>query len=925
LRFQSIAFVLATSLLFAAPVVAQSPNGTINGLVLDPAARSIVGAEITVVNDATGVQYSGRTNNEGIYVVPNLPPGTYRLQVAKAGFKTLIKPDIVLNVQDAIAINFTLPLGAASETVTVQGGAPMINVQDATVSTVVDRQFAENMPMNGRSFQTLIYLTPGVVVTVSNPADSGQFSINGQRAASNYWTVDGVSANIGISSTVIPGNGIAGALGSFSVLGGTNSLVSVDAMQEFRIQTSTYAPEFGRTPGGQISIATRSGTNQFHGTVFDYLRNDIFDANNWFNGYTNNPPLSKAKERQNDFGGTFSGPIFKERTFFFFSYEGLRLRLPQTALTTVPDASFTPGGTTNARANAIPALQPYLNAYPLPNHNSPEIFVPCNPATDPTCPPAGQKPTGAAAFNSTYSNPATLDAYSMRVDDKLTTKLNLFGRYNYSPSEITLRGNGAALSTVSPTHITVQTGTAGLTWAVSPNTANDLRFNYSRSTASSNFHLDSFGGAAPLASLPFPSPFTKQNGLFVFNISSLKQGRISDGQNAENVQQQINILDTVSLQKGSHNLKFGVDYRHLLPSASTYTYFQDAFFPNVTSSQNGNLFFSFVQSSRSATFLLQNLGVFAQDSWRMTPRLTVTYGVRWEVDFAPSSANGPSLPAVTGFNLNNFSTLALAPAGTRPFDTTYNNFAPRLGVAYQVSQHPDWNFVLRGGFGVFYDLATSEVGNAIGTSYPFAAAALKIGGSFPLDSATAAPPPITAANLASGTLLAFDPHLKLPYTLEWNVAIEQALGRQQSLTASYIGAVGRRLLQSTDVTAPNPAFGSAQLVSNTASSDYQALQVQFQRRLSLGLQAFASYTWAHSIDTGSAGSIGNAANTLVPTVDPNVNRGPSDFDVRNSFSAGVTYDIPAPRGGALVKVILGGWSVQNLIQARSATWNEPLN
>src|SRR6266700_3983271 len=207
--------------------------------------------------------------------------------------------------------------------------------------------------MNGRRFQTLIQLTPGVVLTASNVADSGQFSVNGQRAASNYWMVDGVSANIGVS-TQFPGNGTGGALAGFSALGGTNSLVSVDALQEFRIQTSTYAPEFGRTPGGQISIVTRSGTNQFHGTAFDYLRNDIFDANDWF---ADNKRLPKAKDRQNDFGGTFSGPILKDRTFFFFSYEGLRLRLPQTTLTTVPDLG--------ARNSATPALQPYLNAFPF--------------------------------------------------------------------------------------------------------------------------------------------------------------------------------------------------------------------------------------------------------------------------------------------------------------------------------------------------------------------------------------------------------------------------------------------------------------------------------------------------------------------------------------------------------------------------------
>jgi hypothetical protein len=276
---REVSFLLILGLLCLGPAIAQSPNATINGIVLDPSGAAIAGAQIIVVNDATSVQHQATTNSAGIYVVTNLPPGPYRIQVAKIGFKTLMKPDIVLNVQDALAINFTLPIGAVSEIVTVTGGTPLVNTQDAAVSTVVDRQFAENLPMNGRSFQTLIQLTPGVVLTASNPSDGGQFSVNGQRADANYWMVDGVSANIGIGSTFGPGNGLGGAAASFSVLGGTNSLVSVDAMQEFRIQTSTYAPEFGRNPGGQISIVTRSGTNQFHGSLFDYFRNDVLDAN----------------------------------------------------------------------------------------------------------------------------------------------------------------------------------------------------------------------------------------------------------------------------------------------------------------------------------------------------------------------------------------------------------------------------------------------------------------------------------------------------------------------------------------------------------------------------------------------------------------------------------------------------------------------
>ena len=894
--FRQVAYLVLVVFTLVSSALAQSPNGTISGLILDSSHAAILGAEITIVNDATHAQYAAKTNSDGIYMVPNLPPGSYRIQVAKIGFKTIIKPDITLNVLDALAINFTLPLGALSEIVTVTGGAPLINTTDASVSTVVDRQFAENLPMNGRSFQTLIDLTPGVVLTsTSNGVDSGQFSVNGQRAASNYWMVDGVSANVG-SSAFFGGNAVAGAVGTSSVFGGTNSLVSVDALQEFRIQTSTYAPEFGRSPGGQISIVTRAGANRFHGSAFDYLRNDLFDANNWFNGYTNNPPLPKAQERQNDFGATFSGPFIKDRTFFFFSYEGLRLRLPQTALTTVPDLQ--------ARQSASPAMQPFLNAYPF----------------DPGQPDLGN---GMAQFNKSYSSPATLDAYSIRVDHRLGYKLNLFGRYNYSPSEIDQRGLfGSALSGLGISRAAAQTATLGATWLISPSSSNELRLNYSRTNAGTKFILDRFGGAVPLASLPLPSPYTAQNANLFFVILSLTNGpTLEPGALIDNLQRQWNLVDSVSLQKGPHNVKFGADFRRLAPKYAPFLYGQSAYMLDVPSAESGTLFGRRLQSVLGATVLLRNFSAFAQDTWRMFPRLTLTYGLRWDLDFAPSTSGGPNIPAVTGFDLKNLSNLALAPTGNPPFYTTYGNVAPRLGAAYQISPDADWGTVLRGGIGAFYDLATSEVSNVIlQAGYPFSASTpFLLGGSFPLDAANAAPPAIVSPNAANqDTLAAFDPHLKLPYTLEWNVGLEQSLGRQQALSVAYIGSAGRRLLQTADVFSPNSNFGQAILVANSATSDYSALQVQFQRRLSRGLQALASYTWSHSLDDASAGSLGNGANRLVPALDPNADRAASDFDIRQAFSLGSTYDIPAPGINRFAKTILENWSVENVLQARSA-------
>src|SRR5260370_15757607 len=255
--------LLVACLVLPFSAAAQTELASVYGRVTDQSGAVIADVEVEIKNVETNLSVTVKTNHDGLYVITFLDPGHYLISARKPGFKTVTVTDLTLNVQDNVIRNFSLQVGSIAETVTVRAEDLHINTTDGSVSTVVDRNFAENLPLNGRSFQTLIQLTPGVVLTANNGRDNGQFSVNGQRAAANYWTVDGVSANIGVgvSGTLNPGNGLGGALPSFTVVGGTNSLVSVDAMQEFRIQTSTYAPEFGRTPGGQISIATRSGTN----------------------------------------------------------------------------------------------------------------------------------------------------------------------------------------------------------------------------------------------------------------------------------------------------------------------------------------------------------------------------------------------------------------------------------------------------------------------------------------------------------------------------------------------------------------------------------------------------------------------------------------------------------------------------------------
>jgi hypothetical protein len=911
LRRSSLVAIVLSVLCFACVALGQTESATVSGRVTDTTGAVVPGAKVQLQSIERGTVREVTTNEAGIYVFPGVQPEQYHLSIHKVGFRQVEFVGLVVNVQEHAEKNFQLQVGSISESITVSGGASLVNTEDASVSTVVDRNFAENLPLNGRSFQSLIYLTPGTVATAAGGVDSGQFSVNGQRPASNYWMVDGVGANAGANAASTGGNQAAGAVGATSVLGGTNSLVSIDAMQEFRIQTSTFAPEYGRTPGAQISIVTRSGTNKFHGSIFDYFRNDKLDANNWFNGYINNPVLPKAQERQNDFGGTLGGPIWQDHTFFFFSYEGLRLRLPSTGQSTAPDIS--------ARLSAVPTMQPYLKAFPLPN--GAEVFTSCDPASDPSCPASGQKATNSSNFNATFSNPASLNDYSIRVDHKLTEKFMLFGRYNDSPSQLLRRGgNFSALSGVNSIHATAQQLTIGATWGISPRVLNEARFNYSRAEGVNSNSFDTFGGATPPPAPPFPSGYTTSNSQFDLFNQTLLNGDMTVGLGTRFVQHQINFIDTVSAQIGSHNLKVGGDYRRLTPVLATSKYAQTYFFLDVPSEQQGNLVESAVARDAGITLLFRNISAFMQDTWRATSRLTATYGVRWDLDLAPSTISGPAFPAVAGFTtLNDFSGISLAPLGTPAFKNTFRNFAPRVGLACQLAGRQNWATVARGGFGVFYDLAGSELGNTLAqTGYPFSAFAFHVGGTFPLDSTAAAPPPFVPPTTANpGILGAFDPNLKLPYVLQWNIALQQGLGAQQSISATYIGSAGRRLIQ-TDVSPASPSISRLVLVTNLGTSDYSALQVQLQRRLAQNLQLLTSYSWSHSIDTASAGSYGVGSNLSAALGSSAGNRGSSDFDIRHGFSAGITYVLPHANFHPFLREISSGWALQSIIQAQTA-------
>ena len=870
---------------------AQSTSATINGQVTDSQGRVVPSVQVQAINIETNVVYTGKTNDSGIYVIPHVAPGPYRLLVVKDGFKAINKTDVVLHLQDTLEQNFSLEVGSMNESVTVESGASMINTTDGSVSTIVDQTYVKNMPLNGRSFQDLILLTPGTVTSSPQTVavagygfgQAGEFSVNGQRTESNYYTVDGVSANVGATAgnNMTIGAASSGSIASATALGTTQAIVSVDALQEFRVQSSTYSAEYGRNPGGQFVFETKSGTNQWHGTAFDYLRNGYFDATDWFNNYFR---VKEPALRQNDFGGTLGGPVRipalyngKDRTFFFVSYEGLRLAAPQAATVNfVPDAAL--------RASAPAPLNQVLNAFPQPSPNGVDDVA-----------------NGIAQYIASWSNPASLDSTSLRFDHVVNDKLRIFFRFSDTTSGTTVRGTNYVLSpptSNSITAYTMRTYTAGASSVFSGRLSNDFRLNYSSNEVAQRNVFDAFGGSTPIDLVQLAG-FDKGSAVYVQLLFGGYLVDLSQSQTA-GAQRQWNLVDSVSVSRGRHQLKFGVDYRRLAPfdvpinPQVLYRYTSQT----AVKTNSGALVIAVAHAP--AYPLYTNFSAFVQDQWRVSQRLSLSLGLRWEVNPPPGVTQGLNAYTVQGSSPD---TLALAPQGTPLWRTTWYNFAPRLGAAYVVRNAPGRETVVRGGGGVFFD--TGQQLGSVGFDPGPGFRIFKISrGSFP---GSVVIPTIVNPPVSYSFAYGFAPHLQLPYTLHWNASIEQGLGKSQALTVTYLGSRAARLLQQNTIfPANNPNAAEFIIVGNGLTSYYNSLQIQFRRRLTRGLTALGSYTWSHCIDYGST-------NFLFV-----YQRGNCDFDVRHNFSAAISYDLPNPGQSPFTKAVLHHWGVDGRFIARSS-------
>jgi hypothetical protein len=854
------------------------------GRVADSSGTVIVKARVELVDVDRNTKDKVQTNKSGLYVFPAIRPSHYRIEVSAPGYKSA-SATLTVFVQDDIQQNFRLAAGSPLESVTIQTNSTSVQTTGA-VGTVVDQTLVRELPLNGRSFQTLFQLTPGVVITPTSFASQGQFSVNGQRTNTNYFIIDGTSANVAIAAGVNPAQSAGGSLPAVTAFGGTNSLVSTDEVQEFAVLTSSYSPEFGRMPGGQVSIVTRSGTNEFHGEVFDYIRNDAFDANDWF---ANRDNLKRADLRQNDYGGVFGGPILKDSTFFFTSYEGIRLRQPTSTESDVPSLA--------TRNSAPPSMQPFFDAYPLPN--------------------GPDEGNGLARATYAFSDPSGLDAVSLRIDHHLGDSLSMFGRYDYSTSDRKQRGAGInSLSAITETRFGLQTLTAGVSYRAFSTFINDLRFNWSESSVSGRDQLDSFGGAVPLRSeIVFPSPFSEENSIFQFAPAENARNRqLTLGRDVANVQMQINIVDNLSYQIRNHLLKAGLDFRSSSPQTAPAVYMQQAAFADIQSALNLRSVFIAVAANVSVHSTFRNYSVYSQDAWKVADRLSVTYGVRWDYNPAPSGRGDNGQQPFAIENLNNLPALSLAPSGTPIYHSTLNNFAPRLGFACEVRRSSTTESIITAGAGMFYDLGNGPAGNAFGgTTFPFSAQKLFFGLPFPLSQEDASPPSIPALP-PFRTVVAFPSLLKVPYVWHWNLGLQQSLGPDQTVHIGYVGASGHSLLRTEEyvggVAGVPQSFTQVLFSNNAGYSNYNALQVRLARRVSAGAHIIASYSFSHSFDNVSTDSIF----TGIPGqfLNPSVDYGPSDFDVRHTATLGVDYTAKFEGHSHPLNTLLSNWAIDSI-------------
>ncbi|MBZ2176193.1 MAG: TonB-dependent receptor domain-containing protein [Acidobacteriota bacterium] len=919
---RTLLLTLASLILIPHATLAQS-TARIVGTVRDPSGAAVPDAAVSAINTQTSLQETRQTAADGTFSIPLLPVGLYKVEISKSGFQKIVRTGISLAVNDNATLDVTLPVGSLSESVTVSAAAPLLETQSGTLKGLVDEQRIVGLPLNGRDVTQLLSIQAGVIPRSTSTGEGNAFAVNGTR-----------------------GNGVA-----YSLDGGMNTdsyrnfsgvFPNPDAVQEFSMQKNNFSAEYANASGAVVNVVTKSGTNEFHGSAFHFLRNAALNARNFF------APQRDTLKR-NQFGGTLGGPILRNKLFFFFAYQGTILRSdPQLTRQFLPTAAMR-GGNFGASRITDP-----LSRQPFPNNQIPASrlnpvtlnilkFIP-TPAT-----PTGERFVGAAQKPDEYE-------YTTRADYMLGAH-RLSGRAFWRSFERPFVGNTADLASMFSADVSLSTQpytqiTLGDIWALSPSLLNNFNFTWRARRTHNDWTA---------VQLPIDFARAGVKGIAVKNPASVFVGVTGSftarpGWNYIKDDFDFQFSNNLTWNLGRHELKIGGEFlrskNEILNDFRTMGNFE--FNGSISGNAMADLMLGdvwrFWQGGGEFKELYGNrLGFFVQDNWRLRPTLTLNLGLRWDPTFPFTDSVGRVQCFRPGMRSTRFPN---APVGylnagdpgcpEGGFDTYLGTFAPRLGFAFRPG---NGRTVLRGGGGVFWNPQFTVLYNGFVNSAPFSPQITNFGvrfedpygtgvNPFPASFAPFDPPANSTFVLPLGQLGSFDPSFRPSFMQGYNLTIERELAAHSVLRASYVGNMGRFLSYNADVNfarfAPGATTGNIQsrrpfanygatLVAGSGStSSYHALQVSFERRMNRNFSIEANYTWSASIDEFSEDTTPGQSSSIPNPLDRRGNRGRSDFDNPHRFVASYVWTLPTlTNSHRLLRGLFGNWESSGIVTIRN--------
>ena len=908
-------FLFVLPLLLPAVIAAQTHRASVRGTVSDQTGAGVPRATVKLRNTDTDETRTATTGEEGEYVITSIPAGNYQLEVEANGFAKRVQ-QLVLLVNDQRRHDVSLSVGSLHPYEIDAPFEALLKKENASLGTVIENRQVTGLPLDGRNFYELSLLVPGAVPPAQGSAGSVRgdfaFSVNGAREDANNFLLDGVY-------------NLDPKLNTFGVR------PSIDAIREFEMLTSTYDASFGRNPGAQVNVVLNSGSNAFHGSAFEFHRNAATDARNFF------APASEPKPKyiRNQFGGSLGGPIRHDQTFFFADYEGTRSREGITRITNVPTAQERVGNFSQS-VFGVP-LNPFTGM-PFDNGRIPDFLInPIGRAIAALYP----LPNRNVPFQNFVSSPILRDdndSFDARVDHHLNDRAQLTFRYSFGDRDLFEPFTGPSFSLVPGFGDAVkrrsQNGMGALTWILTPNLVNESRVAFSRVAASVNQEASVLNSAV---GLPTISPRERDLGLSFITITGFSPLGDEGNNPQKSVTNVYQFINNSSYVHGNHIVKFGADVRFTQQNAfrdvESRGRLQFSPFGQVTFNALGDLLLglplvtSVARVDNPQQIRTHSYNFFVNDSYRITPRLTLNGGLRYEY-------NSPPVDAGDRANIYDVATRSLVRVGTNGvprsgFEADKNNFAPRVGFAWSVGEKT----VLRGGYGIYYDQSPLAPAEALYFNSPFfdnnvffslPGLPLTVNNPFPSFFPFALP----------DSALAIQRDLRTGYMQHWNFNVERQLGDKNVVEIAYVGSKGTKLLTARDINQPqpsvlpqglpfvprpNPQFDDIDLLESRANSNYHALQARFQRRLSRGLAALASYTWSKSIDDAS-NFFSSAGDPNFPQNSYNVaaERGRSNFDVAHRLSASYSYALPFRRSGdGLEAKLVNGWETFGILTLQS--------